>query len=156
MAQGNAGDPKLLSPLTLAFLGDAVFDLMAREQIVRRANAPAKQLHRQAVRQVNCRAQAAAAAQIAPYLSEEEAEIFRRGRNAHTNHLPRHSDPADYHAATGLEALFGYLYMQVKQDRLRELFRLTEGRGGGQEEETGENTNGEEKAHVGTQQKQGT
>ena len=117
-------DPKQLSPLTLAFVGDGVFDLFVREEIVCSANRPVKELNQLKVDRVRCEAQAALFAQIEPLLTEEETDIFRRGRNAHTSHTPKNASPADYHTATGLEALFGYLYLTDRFDRIRQL--LTE------------------------------
>lgn len=114
-------DPKQLSPLTLAFVGDGVFDLFVREEIVCSANRPVKELNRLKVDRVRCEAQAALFAQIEPLLTEEETDIFRRGRNAHTSHTPKNASPADYHTATGLEALFGYLYLTDRFDRIRQL-----------------------------------
>lgn len=117
-------DPKLLSPLTLAFIGDGVFDLFVRERLVCKANCPVNRLHGQAVQQVNCRSQAAAVKKLLPLLTQEEEAVYKRGRNAHTNHVPKNSEPADYHAATGFEALFGYLYLKGELERLRELFSI--------------------------------
>ena len=114
-------DPKQLSPLTLAFVGDCVFDLFVREEIVCSANRPVKDLNKLKVDRVRCEAQAALYCRIEPLLTEEEADIFRRGRNAHTSHTPKNASPADYHAATGIEALFGYLYLCDRIDRIREL-----------------------------------
>ncbi len=114
-------DPKQLSPLTLAFVGDGVFDLFVREEIVCSANRPVKELNQLKVDRVRCEAQAALFAQIEPLLTEEETDIFRRGRNAHTSHTPKNASPADYHTATGLEALFGYLYLTDRFDRIRQL-----------------------------------
>ncbi len=114
-------DPKQLSPLTLAFVGDGVFDLYVREEIVCSANRPVKELNKLKVERVRCEAQAALYNRIEALLTEEEADIFRRGRNAHTSHTPKNAAPADYHTATGLEALFGYLYLSDRFDRIREL-----------------------------------
>ena len=115
-------DVKTLSPLTLAFIGDGVFDLFVRERLVTAHNRPVGALHRLAVERVRCGAQAQAAALVMPLLSEEELDVFKRGRNAHTSHTPKNASPADYHAATGLEALFGYLYLKGEIGRLRVLF----------------------------------
>lgn len=115
-------DPKLLSPLTLAFIGDTVYDLFVREELVCQANRPVGKLHNAAVRLVNAQSQARAAEIIAPLLSEEELSVFKRGRNAKPHHLPKNASESDYHHATGLEALFGYLYLQGNIERLRELF----------------------------------
>ena len=117
-------DVKSLSPLTLAFIGDGVFDLFVRERLVCQGNCPVNKLHGRAVEQVCCSAQAAAMEKLLPLLMEEEADVFRRGRNAHTNHLPKNASPADYHAATGMEALFGWLYLRGEIDRLRQFFSV--------------------------------
>lgn len=112
-----------VSPLNLAFVGDGVYDLMVRERLVCLANRPNKELHQLAVQQVRAEAQAAALDKLLPTLSEEETAIYKRGRNAHTSR-----SGGDYHKATGLEALFGYLYLSGRVDRVRELFALiTEG-----------------------------
>ncbi len=114
-------DPKQLSPLTLAFVGDGVFDLFVREEIVCAANRPVRELNKLKVDRVRCEAQAGLFARIEPLLTEEEMDIFRRGRNAHTAHTPKNASSADYHTATGLEALFGYLYLSGQLQRIREL-----------------------------------
>lgn len=114
-------EPSQLSPLTLAFVGDGVFDLFVREEIVCSANRPVKELNKLKVERVRCEAQAELYAKIEHLLTEEEADVFRRGRNAHTSHTPKNASNADYHTATGLEALFGYLYLSDRFDRIREL-----------------------------------
>ena len=108
-----------LSPLALAFVGDGVYSLMVRERLLCVANRPVNDLHRQSVRDVRAEAQAAAMSRIMEHLTEEEEAVFKRGRNAHTAR-----SGADYHRATGLEALFGYLYLDGRIDRVRELFNL--------------------------------
>lgn len=117
-------DPKQLSPLTLAFVGDCVFELFVRERLVCAGNCPVNSLHKKSVAQVCSSAQALSLQKIVPILTEEETEILKRGRNAHTNHVPKNSSPADYHAATAFETLFGYLYLFGRIDRLRELFQI--------------------------------
>ena len=117
-------DPNLLSPLDLAFIGDCVYELFVRDALVCEGNRPTGQLHQEKVRYVNANAQQAAAEVIASELTEKEAEIYRRGRNAHTNHTPKNMTVASYHAATGFEALFGYLYLNGELSRLRELFAI--------------------------------
>ena len=114
-------DPSQLSPLTLAFVGDGVFDLFVREEIVCSAHRPVKELNKLKVERVRCEAQAELFRRLEPVLTEEEADVFRRGRNAHTSHTPKNASNADYHTATGLEALFGYLYLSDRFDRIREL-----------------------------------
>lgn len=115
-------DAKLLSPLNLAFVGDTVFDLFVRETLVCQANRPVNKLHKEATKMVKAQAQAEAAQKILPLLTEEEMSVFKRGRNAHTNHKAKNASEGDYHYATAVEALFGYLYLKGKIDRLRELF----------------------------------
>lgn len=112
------------SPASLAFLGDAVFGLMVREALVKNANRPADKLHKLSVKAVNAAAQCEGAKKIMPMLSDDELAVFKRGRNAHTNHTPKNQTEGDYHYATGLETLFGYLYLKGETDRLRELFDI--------------------------------
>ena len=109
-------DVRTLSPLALAFVGDGVYELMVRERLVREANRPAGVLHKRAVELVRAEAQAAAMERLLPLLTEEEAAAYRRGRNAHT---ARTGD--DYHKATGLEALFGWLYLGGQRQRASDL-----------------------------------
>ena len=118
-------NPSQLSPLTLAFVGDAVFDLFVRERLVCLANRPVNRLHSLAVSLVKASSQARAAKKLSEKLSEKELSVLKRGRNAHTNHKAKNASESDYHYATGLEALFGFLYLSGESDRLRELFELT-------------------------------
>lgn len=121
----NGGcDPKQLSPLTLAFVGDAVFELLVRERLACGGSRPPSQLHRLSVARVCCGAQAQATEKLVLALNEEEAEVFRRGRNAHPGHVPKNADQKDYHLATALEAVFGYLYLSGRQARVLELFEF--------------------------------
>ena len=114
----------MLSPLQLAFVGDSVHALLVRTRLIG-DNLRVKDMHLGATRAVNAAAQAKTLARILPLLSDEEAQIVRRGRNAHAHHAaPRHADPADYAQATGLEALAGYLYLSGQMERLRELYSL--------------------------------
>ncbi len=110
-------DPAALSPLTLAFVGDGVYGLMVREHLACEANRPVGTLHKASVDLVRAEAQAAAVEALLPLLTEQEEAVFRRGRNAHTTR-----NSPEYHRATGLEALFGWLYLGAQRDRLRELF----------------------------------
>lgn len=112
-------DAHTLSPLALAFVGDGVYSLMVRERLLSEANRPVNDLHRLAVRDVRAEAQSAAMDRLLPVLTEEEVAVFKRGRNAHTAR-----SGADYHRATGLEALFGWLYLSGRIHRVRELFAL--------------------------------
>ena len=115
-------DVRTLSPLTLAFVGDGVYELMVRDRLACRANRPNGELHRRSVETVCATAQAAAADRLLPLLSEGETAVYRRGRNAHTSR-----NDSDYHKATGLEALFGYLYLTGNIARVRELFSAAAG-----------------------------
>ena len=115
-------DPRQLSPLTLAFIGDCVYDLFVREEIVCQANRPVKELNKLKVERVRCEAQAELFKRIENSLTEEEMDIFRRGRNAHTAHA--HKRTQEYHYATGFEALLGYLYLSEKTDRIKELIEI--------------------------------
>ncbi len=115
-------DVSLLSPLTLAFVGDAVFGLLVRESLVCEGNCPVGKLHSRSVEQVCCTSQARAAERLLPLLSEREAAVYRRGRNAKPKSTPKNGNLADYHEATALEALFGYLYLSGEMVRIREFF----------------------------------
>ena len=112
------------SPLTLAFLGDGVYDLLVRESLVNRANRPAGELNRQKVAMVNCKAQAEYAQLLTPSLSEKELAVYKRGRNAAPKCTPKNGSVADYHSATGLECLFGYLHVNGETERINELFDI--------------------------------
>lgn len=108
-----------LSPLTLAFTGDAVFSLFIREKLVSDANRPVGELHKLSVQAVKASAQAKAMREIMPLLSEKEMDVFKRGRNAHTSHTPKNQSGCDYHYATGFETLMGYLYLKGETERLK-------------------------------------
>ena len=107
-----------LSPLTLAFTGDAVFSLFVREMLVVDANRPVGKLHKLSVNWVKAEAQSKGMRAILPLLTEKETEVFKRGRNAHTSHTPKNQSGCDYHYATGFEALVGYLYLKGETERL--------------------------------------
>lgn len=119
-------DAKQKNPLALAFMGDTIWDLLTRQQLLSSA-ARVNALHKSAISRVNAGAQAAALDRMAPYLNDEEADIMRRGLNAHAKHsVPKNQDPMDYSKATGLEAVFGYLYLTGQNDRICELFDISE------------------------------
>ena len=105
-------NPKQLSPLNLAFIGDCVYEMLVRLYLVEQANRPVNELHRESVRFVSAKAQTEAFAKLEPLLTEEELAVFKRGRNAKTGHQPKSASVGEYHCATGVEALFGYLYLQ--------------------------------------------
>ena len=115
-------DAKQKSPVELAFVGDAVYELLVREHISLSHNAPAGRLHSMCVSFVRAEAQHAALERIRDLLTETEADIVRRGRNANKVTASKNADPADYRAATALEALFGFLYLTGQTERIRTLF----------------------------------
>lgn len=114
-------NPLLLPPLSLAYLGDAVYELFVRSRIIELGHVKVNDLHRTAVRYVRARGQANALAALMPTLSPEEQDVVRRGRNAKGHAAPKGSDPAEYAAATSFEALIGYLYLAGRQERLQEV-----------------------------------
>jgi len=111
----------------LAHVGDAVFELMTRTWLCLGGTSTARKLHDRAIMLVSAKAQAAAAEKIVSLLTEEELSVYKRGRNTHVNSIPKASTQEEYHAATGIEALFGFLYLSGKTDRLNELFGLITG-----------------------------
>ena len=117
-------DPRALSPVALAFMGDAVFELMVRRRLLLGGGMPAHKLHRQSVKKVSAVAQALAYDALLPQLTEREQDILRRGRNANTSRVPKSCSPEQYRKATAIEALFGYLYLSGEAMRLEELFGL--------------------------------
>ncbi len=117
---------RLLAPLQLAYIGDTVWDLLIRSRLLY-AGKNLRHMHQSAVASVNAHAQALALEQLGPQLTEDEKDIVRRGRNAHAHHpCPRNQDAQDYRAATGLEALIGYLYLTGQEDRLVRLFQQSQ------------------------------
>ena len=121
--QTYRGDsPQSLSPLVLAYVGDAVFEVLVRLDVLSGGNAPVHKLHQKARAQVNAAAQAALYHRIAGRLTETEQAVFRRGRNAKSHTVPKHAGLMDYREATGLEALFGYLYLSNQKERLIALY----------------------------------
>lgn len=117
-------NPKQLSPLNLAFIGDGIYELLVREHLVATANRPVNELHRQSVAFVNAKAQTEAYGRIREVLTEEETAVFKRGRNAKVGHNPKSATVGEYHIATGMEALFGWLYLTEQEARIKELFAL--------------------------------
>ena len=117
-------DVKTYSPLTLAFIGDCVFDLVIRSYVVAEGNRATESLHKSKSRIVKASAQAAMIDRIYDSLTPEEQDIYRRGRNAKSHTMAKNASMADYRKATGLEALCGYLYLQDRTDRILELIKL--------------------------------
>lgn len=119
MTHENFDHGQLPGSLELAFMGDTIYDLRVRETLVRRGGR-VRDMHREASSHVCAHAQAAAFGRIEGMLTEEEASVARRARNAHQN-PPRNADPAEYHRATSLEALIGYLYLTGQTQRMNQL-----------------------------------
>lgn len=113
---------KQLSPLNLAFIGDCIYEILVREMLVTNANRPVNDLHKESVKFVSAKAQTEAFEKIKGILTEEETAIYKRGRNAKVGHSPKSATEGEYHCATGVEALFGYLYLTEQTDRIKELF----------------------------------
>jgi len=117
----NNANPRQLSPLALAQIGDTVCDLYARVYLNDQFARTPHELHIAASKFVCAAGQAAAYRRIEPHLTEEELAVFKRGRNAHSGTMPKNASAADYHAATGLEALVGWLFLSGSDARLNEL-----------------------------------
>ena len=116
-------DIKAISNLGLAHMGDCVFEILCRAYLCAQGGKKVDQLHRDTIRMVKATAQAAYMDKMLPLLTEEELSYYRRGKNSHVHAVPKSATPAEYAKATGLEALFGALYLAGKKDRLNELFK---------------------------------
>ena len=117
-------DPLLLPALTLAYLGDTVYDLYVRTYLAETLHLKVHALHLEAAKIVCAKGQALALRRIEAALTDEEQAAYRRGRNAHSGTVPKHADVRDYRVATGLEALLGHLYVKGEDARIGELMRL--------------------------------
>ena len=114
----------VVSELALAHVGDAVFELLVRTELCAGGSAKVKELHAQTVARVTAPAQAAFVEAILPSLSPEETAVYKRGRNAHSHPAPKSATPGQYARATGLEALFGWLWLTGQKARVSELYAL--------------------------------
>ena len=126
-AKLSSGELHAMSTLGLAHIGDAVFELMVRTWLCTHGRVTAKRLHKETVAFVSAKAQSAALETMRQNLTEEELAVFKRGRNAHVNSVPRGSTYEEYHNATGFETLVGYLYLSGAAERLNELFEMIVG-----------------------------
>ena len=122
LAQYQGEKAQSLSPLVLAYVGDAVYELFVRGYVLRTGNAPVNKLHRCSRDLVKAAGQTAFYHRVEGMLTEEEAAVFKRGRNAKSHTMAKNADMMDYRIATGVEALFGYLYLDGQLKRLGELF----------------------------------
>lgn len=117
-------DINKISMLGLAHIGDGVYELLTRTMLCREGHTKVTELHKLTVSIVNAPAQAEAMAKLMPLLNDEEMAVYKRGRNTKVNSIPHKADIGQYHAATGLEALFGWLYLQGRVDRINELYSV--------------------------------
>ncbi len=119
---GEKVPPSQYSPLTLAYIGDCVYELFVRTYLLKDANFPVQKLHKSAIKLVNAKAQSDLYQKVKDKLSEEETAVYKRGRNTNS-HPPKNANLIDYKAATGMEALIGYLYLKGDSDRILEILR---------------------------------
>ena len=113
---------RAMSSLALAHMGDAVYEILVRGWLCSQGRGTCGNLHRETVAMVRAEAQAEAVQQILPLLTEEEAAVYRRGRNAQVHSIPKNASRSQYAKATGLEAVLGWLYLQGRLERINELF----------------------------------
>lgn len=123
-------DWSLYSPLTLAYIGDCVYDLVIRTVLVKQSNRPTDTLHRETVSMVRAVAQSEAAARLQEAFTPQEMAIYRRGKNAKPRTMSKHASRREYLQATGLEAVLGFLYLDGQYERLVELIRMAVGYNG--------------------------
>ena len=114
----------MLSPLTWAYVGDCIYELYIRTDLVTKTKLKPHKLHIETIKYVKAKAQADILKRIEENLTEKELEIVRRGRNAENHHLPKNADPADYMYSTAFEGLIGYLYLTKQDERLKEIFKM--------------------------------
>lgn len=120
----NKDDLILISPSTWAYIGDAVYELYVREYLIRTTNLKPHKLHIETIKYVKASAQAKILHKLEQYLTEEEKEIVKRGRNTETHSAPKNADMKDYMYATAFEALIGYLYVTEQKERLEKILDL--------------------------------
>ncbi|MBQ9757141.1 MAG: ribonuclease III [Clostridia bacterium] len=119
---GKKVPPSQYSPLALAYLGDAVYELFVRTYLLKDLNMPVQKLHKAAITMVNAKAQSDLYQKIKDCLTEEETAVYKRGRNTNS-HPPKNADLIDYKSATGVEALIGYLYLKGDSERILGLLK---------------------------------
>lgn len=117
-------DIKMATTDQLAFVGDAVYSLLVRERLCVDGKCRSNDLHTSSAKLVKANGQAEAFKKIESFLSEKELSYYKKGRNAHNNHTPKNATEGDYHSATGVETLFGYLYLSSQNERIYELFDM--------------------------------
>ena len=120
----NIEEVNMLSPLVWAYVGDSVYELFIRTNLVNNSNAKPHKLHIESIKYVKAKAQADILSKIDNILTEEEKDIVRRGRNTENHHVAKNSNVADYSRATAFEALIGYLYLTKQDERLMEILKF--------------------------------
>ena len=118
-------NPGELAPLILAHIGDAIYEVVIRTITLSKGNRPVEKVHKEAISYVNAKTQADAADILLPMLTEEETDIYKRGRNAKANTKAKNASIGDYRKATGFEALMGYLYLKGETDRMLDLIKAS-------------------------------
>ena len=118
-------NPAELSPLILAHIGDAIYEVVIRTITLSKGSRQIEKVHKEAIKYVNAKAQADAADVFLPMLTEEETEVYKRGRNAKSNTKAKNASIGDYRKATGFEALMGYLYLKGETERMLELIKAS-------------------------------
>lgn len=117
--------PSQFSPLTLAYIGDGVYELYVRTRVIEEhENMPVNRLHKKTTQYVKANSQSNSINAMMEYLTEDEIAVFKRGRNAKSNTVPKNADMADYRRATGFEALIGFLYLSGETERLNKLMDI--------------------------------
>lgn len=117
-------DLRTYSPLTFAYIGDCIYDLVIRTLVVKQGNCPPNKLHKRVSSLVKASAQAELIEKILPELTEEEQQVYKRGRNAKSYTIAKNASMLDYRKATGLEALMGFLYMKEDMHRIIDLIKM--------------------------------
>lgn len=115
---------KLLSPLVWAYVGDSVYELFIRTNLINNSNAKPHKLHMESIKYVKAKAQADTLKKIMDTLTDEEKDIVRRGRNTENHHIAKNSNVADYSQSTAFESLIGYLYLTKQDERLEQILKL--------------------------------
>jgi len=126
MFSSYQGDPGQLPSLTLAYIGDAVYELYVRSNLLNAGGIKVQHLHRAAIKRVNAVTQARLLEKVEEQLTEAELAVARRGRNAKSGHVPKSSEVTEYRKSTGLETLIGYLYLKGQYDRIEEILSQIE------------------------------
>ncbi len=124
MLETPSEKPSMYSPLTLAYIGDSVYEVYVRANLLKNGNLPTNRLHKESIKFVSAESQSGFMEKLEPLLTQEEDAVYKRGRNAKSYTVPKHARLIDYKRATGFEALIGYLYLSKNQERIDELMKI--------------------------------